>query len=272
MKNQIYEAFRQLHTKHVVMFSGGAGSWAAAKRVIAQRGRRNVILLFADTLIEDPDLYRFLEDAEKNMGVPITRISDGRTPWQVFEDVRFIGNSRVDPCSLHLKRALLDKWRDDNLDPERAVIYVGLGWYEPGRVERLLSRMAATPWTYRCPMAEGELLDPADVLARMEAEGIRRPRLYEMGFSHNNCGGFCVKAGQAHFALLLQKKREYYLFNEAEELRLRGLGINGTILSDRRGDGKKKPMTLRDFRLRLEKDAAAFDCNDVGGCGCAIDT
>lgn len=264
--------------KHVVMFSGGAGSWAAAKRVVARHGARNVVLLFADTLVEDADLYRFLKDAERNIGVPITRIADGRTPWQVFEDERFIGNSRIDPCSKVLKRRLLDRWRDANCDPARTTIYVGLGWYEPARVERLLARQAVGPWRYECPMAEGELLDPDEVLAWMEREGVRRPRLYEMGFSHNNCGGFCVKAGQAHFRLLLEKKRDYYLENEAHEERLRGLGINGTILTDRRGAAErvaaglpaKIPLTLRQFRLRVE-GGGAYDVNDKGGCGCAID-
>ena len=44
------------------MFSGGIGSWAAAKRVRVEPGD-SLILLFTDTLIEDPDLYRFLGQA-----------------------------------------------------------------------------------------------------------------------------------------------------------------------------------------------------------------
>lgn len=41
--------------KHVVMFSGGIGSWAAAKRVAAEHGTADLTLLFTDTLIEDAD-------------------------------------------------------------------------------------------------------------------------------------------------------------------------------------------------------------------------
>ena len=48
---------------HLVMFSGGAGSWAAAKRVAERHGTENLYLIFADTLIEDEDLYRFIDDA-----------------------------------------------------------------------------------------------------------------------------------------------------------------------------------------------------------------
>lgn len=45
------------------MFSGGAGSFETAWRVIQRRGRTNVTLLFTDTLHEDSDLYRFLIEA-----------------------------------------------------------------------------------------------------------------------------------------------------------------------------------------------------------------
>lgn len=34
---------------HVVMFSGGAGSWATAKRVAERHGTEGLVLLFADT-------------------------------------------------------------------------------------------------------------------------------------------------------------------------------------------------------------------------------
>lgn len=47
--------------RHLVMFSGGAGSYAAAKRVVAEHGPANTLLIFADTKMEDEDLYRFKE-------------------------------------------------------------------------------------------------------------------------------------------------------------------------------------------------------------------
>lgn len=42
------------------MFSGGAGSFETAWRVFQRYGRRDLTLLFTDTLSEDADLYRFL--------------------------------------------------------------------------------------------------------------------------------------------------------------------------------------------------------------------
>ena len=43
------------------MFSGGVGSWAAAKRVADAHGTDNLTLLFTDTLIEDADIHEWAE-------------------------------------------------------------------------------------------------------------------------------------------------------------------------------------------------------------------
>lgn len=47
--------------KHIVLYSGGLGSYFTAKRLI-ERGipKEDIVLLFTDTKIEDIDLYRFL--------------------------------------------------------------------------------------------------------------------------------------------------------------------------------------------------------------------
>jgi len=256
--------------KHIVMFSGGVGSWAAAKRVVQKHGKEGVTLLFADTLIEDEDLYRFLDEASADIGIPITRLADGRTPWQVFEDRAFIGNSRVDPCSEELKRNLLNKWRQENCDPADTITHFGIDWTEKHRLERVQVRHA--PWKCEAPLCETPFPLKSELLAELVASGIRPPRLYEMGFPHNNCGGFCIKAGMKAFKLLLTKMPERYAFHEAQEKRLREeCGINGTILRDRRG-GTIKPLTMEDFRKRCEAEPTTEPEGDLAaGCGCALD-
>ena len=256
--------------KHVVMFSGGIGSWAAAKRVVEKYGQKDVTLLFSDTLMEDEDLYRFLDEAAKNIGAPLVRLCDGRTPWEVFFQVRFLGNSRIDPCSKNLKRDLLDKWRNENLNPETDVIYVGIDWSEIHRLETI--RKYVAPWNYQAPMCEPPYIEKPEMLKMLIKAGIRPPRLYEMGFPHNNCGGFCVKAGQAHFKNLLEKMPERYRFHEEKEQEIRKfLGKDVAILRHRSGPLKDEPWTLRDFRLTLEAKGEV-DVHEWGGCGCALPT
>ena len=85
--------------KHIVSLSGGSASAVAAERVINRYGLENTILWFADTLWEDEDLYRFLEDLEMRWEKKIIRHTDGRNPLQVAEDRKLIPNSWAAPVS-----------------------------------------------------------------------------------------------------------------------------------------------------------------------------
>lgn len=264
--------------KHVVMFSGGIGSWAAAKRVAAKHGVDDLTLVFTDTQMEDEDLYRFLRKAAANVlrrevlgcqqSGPFVWIQDGRTPWQVFEDRRFIGNSRVDPCSEELKRNLFIKWRDANCDPLDTTVYVGIDWTEQHRLDRL--QKYVQPWRYEAPLCEKPYRAKWELFADLKREGINPPRLYSLGFAHNNCGGFCCKAGHSHFRLLLRTMPERYAIHEAHEQRLRALGIDGTILATRVG-GPKRQLTLKEFRESIEAGQDQYEQDDLAaGCGCAL--
>ena len=76
--------------EHLILLSGGLGSFETARRVIEKHGKKKVHLWFFDTKIEDDDLYRFLKDIEMVLEVTIDRYCDGRTPWDVFEKERFM--------------------------------------------------------------------------------------------------------------------------------------------------------------------------------------
>ena len=253
--------------KHVVMFSGGVCSWAAAKRVVEKYGPDDVMLLFADTCMEDEDLYRFISYAAANVGAPLTIVRDGRTPWDVMRDEKIIANSHIDPCSRILKRELLGRWRDKHCTPDETTIYIGLDWTETHRLDRMNARCA--PWVYQAPMTEPPYYTKRQTLTWARSEGLVVPRLYEMGFPHNNCGGFCVKAGQAQFALLLRTMPDRYRWHEEQEEALRAVVGNHSILSDRTG-GTRTPISLKAFRERIERQGD-FDRHEWGGCGCAIE-
>jgi hypothetical protein len=253
------------------MFSGGLGSWAAAKRVAERYGCAGLTLLFTDTRMEDEDLYRFLDEAALNVGAPLIRLVEGRNPWHVFFDERFLGNSRADPCSKILKRQVADRWLHENCDPASTVIYVGIDWSEEHRYTKLRDRRAAEGWRYEAPLCEPPYILKSDVSAWLKAEGIRLPRLYELGFAHNNCGGFCVKAGQGHFANLLRVMPERFGKHEAMEQAIRTyLGKDVSMLTDRGGDGTKKPLTLKGLRERIQA-GGQIDAFEIGGCGCFVE-
>lgn len=214
-------------------------------------------------MMEDEDLYRFLPEAAANVGGQLVRIADGRTPWQVFEDERFLGNTRADPCSRILKRKKLDRWFADNCDPADTVRYYGFDWMEIDRYERFRERLK--PWRVEAPLCSSPWLTRNDLMTLALSEGLRPPRLYEWA-SHNNCGGFCIKAGQGHFAKLLENMPERYAKHEAAEQRLRDQLGDVSILRDRTG-GVGTPLTLRVLRRRIQHKQKV-DMLDIGGCGC----
>jgi hypothetical protein len=255
---------------NVVMFSGGVGSWATAERVKAQHGTDGLTLLFADTLMEDEDTYRFLHAAADQIGGQFVRLADGRDIWQVFRDVKFLGNTRIDPCSRVLKRELMRKWVDKNCDPETTTIYLGIDWSEQhraGRYERYWH-----PYRVECPLTKPPYMTKAQMLEQAHDAGLPSQRLYELGFHHANCGGGCVKAGQAQFELLLRTLPDRFAWWEDNERQIRAdLGKDITILRDRRilnGRELVTPITLEAFRVRLQAQPELFDSDEWGACDC----
>jgi len=243
-------------------------------------------MVFADTLIEHPDLYRFVEELSEALQTPYVHLIDGRDPWEVFVDRGFFGNSRTAHCSKDLKTAKVAEWmeakvfhfdplvlgmykdEEDRLDRARA------NW-SPQQVTSLLIEQKVTP---------GE----ADKLVRKYVP--QRPALYDMGFVHNNCGGMCVRAGQGQFAHLLKTRPEFY-WQQAE----RNEWARGEIekrVDDRisrgvyKGDADEVPsggfirvqkdyeieyLHMKEFAERVLSGELDPPSYEVGGCGCFVD-
>lgn len=249
----------QADPTHVCHYSGGLSSHLAAHRIIEEVGASKCVLLFADTKSEDADLYRFIEEGAAALGCELVRICEGRTIWQVFRDVRFLGNSRVDPCSKILKRDMLDAWCRARAPEATSVI--GYTVCEPERWERYHARCPRS----RAPLMEAPTLRADEVPGEFAAlfPNIAPPDLYLKGAKHNNCGGGCVKAGQKHFDWLRQNLPNVYAEWEREEESLRDLLGDVSILTDRTG-GDRKTLSLRQFRQRMECGGRA----DGSGAAC----
>lgn len=259
-----------MSVRFCVMYSGGLTSWAAARRIVDVHGTDGVVLLFADTKIEDPDLYRFLGESSALLGLSVTRIEDGRTPWQTFRDARFIGNTRVDICSRTLKRDLLDCWRNKHCDQGTTTLVFGLDWSERHRIIRHRERMK--PWHALYPLDEKPYVTKADIAADLATSGVRQPALYDEGFPHNNCGGFCVKMGLAQARHLYRVRPATYLHHEAEERETMRLHPRTRPFLRLRKHGRTRGISMEAFRKLIEQQPMLFD-NHGWGCGgrCAID-
>lgn len=171
-------------TKHIVQFSGGAGSAVAAKLVIDEFGTEDVVLLFHDTLAEHPDAKRFREEVAAYLGVPITERSSGKSLWEVIEAHHALPSSFMGFCTLELKAQPGEAYLHGlEAEGQPFVVYNGMGPDERGRILR--ARMAAQgrDRTLRCPLDEHGIDDPKSVVASW---GIELPVCYRY-FKHNNC-------------------------------------------------------------------------------------
>jgi hypothetical protein len=236
-----------------------------------------MVLLFADVkgveqsehAGEDEDNYRFLHEAAAGIGAELVVVNEGRDIWTVYHDEHMLGNSRVAPCSKRLKQIPARKWVEDNCDPSATTLYVGLDWTEIHRLEP--QRRGWDPYRVEAPMTDKPYMVRAEVIAWMRREGIEPPRLYDLGFQHANCGGFCCRMGHAQAAHLLRVFPDRYAYHEAKEAQFREeFGRDVAFLRDRRG-GDVDPLTLTELRERIEASAQYVDEFDWGGCGCFMD-
>lgn len=250
-----------------ISFSGGLGS--AISTMVAHHHGLEFNIIFADTLIEDEDLYRFMADVADRVGKKVIHLTDGRTPWDVYVDKRWIGNSRTAHCSTELKTKPVREWLDANAGPLDPLV-LGMDWSEQDRIERAQKLWEPRPVVsllneYQVTRADyGKWLDRYD---------LKQPRLYGMGFSHNNCGGFCCKAGLTQFERLYRMMPERYAHHALEMERAMGeIGPTARpFLRQTDTDGELQYLTLTDFSEHLERGTMELPMFDTEGCGCFTD-
>lgn len=257
--------FKQLEMTFQISFSGGMGS--AVSAFIAYEQGLDFNLLFADTLIEDEDLYRFNQDVAKAVGKEIITLTDGRTPWDVYIDKRWIGNSRTAHCSTELKTKQVKKWLDEHAQPNDPLV-LGMDYSEIDRLER-----AQKNWDrpVRSLIIEHKVYRPKFEWY-LEKYGIKKPRLYTQGYEHNNCGGFCCKAGLVQFERLYRTNQERFAYHEAEMNRaMSAIGETAKPFLRKVHQGETQYITLTEFRKELECQTLELPMFDDSGCGCFTD-
>lgn len=332
----------------IVMYGGGLTSYEAARRAIERYGHNRVEIWFADTRMEDDDLYRFNRDVEKILEHKIIVFDQGVDVWGIFYRERFLGNSRIDPCSKFLKRVPLRK-ELENRFPNSACVICRNDWSKTdnqiikvqdldgstisegicenclendkqysnsvskliqiietegnnssaarnklasvsGRIERCdedgnfvrvvlgmdniedcdrMHRAKAywRPFVNWFPLAEPPFKNKTRIIEDIRKLGVQEPRLYAAGFAHNNCGGFCVKAGVGQMVHLWKTLPERYLEHEQKELEFQEfIGSDVTILTETR-NGEKRNLSLQELRKRAEQ-GEEFRFNKGTACAC----
>jgi hypothetical protein len=320
------------NTDCIVMYGGGLTSYEAARRAIEKYGHDATHIWFADTRTEDEDLYRFNRDVEILLDHKIVVFDQGMDIWDIFWKQKFLGNSRIDPCSKYLKRVPLRKalekkypnWKCTECHnywnkKERTISVNELDESEikipicsdcmcddeeyksnvekleniiksngesssqarvairplDGRIERCSNdgryvrvvlgmdiiadcdrlhraRSYWRPFENWFPLAEKPFGNKTRIIEELQSLGVRIPRLYTVDFEHNNCGGFCVKAGMGQMVHLYKTLPERYLYHEKKEQEFQKfIGSDVTILSQTI-KGERRNLSLQELRLRAE--------------------
>jgi len=240
-------------------------------------GREDVIARFADTRAEDPDLYRFLDDLERKIDLPIIRLVDGRTIWDVFTKESMFTNPQTGGClaAWKLKKTMLrNHLATIGATPEDTTIMIGFDGSEQDRMRRL--EKSGAPWKFDYPLTWGKPLFRCDIDDQIRRCGLVPCSMYEKGYRHANCGGACVQAGIAQWAMVLADYPERYA--EAERHEATAMAAMSaaerpvqTILRSRVG-GKSSNLSLAQLREDIASGVRT-DGDDfrVGQCSCMGD-
>ena len=256
--------------QHIVSLSGGTASAVAADRVLNKYGHEFTTLWFADTLWEDEDLYRFLEDLESRWEKKIVRFTDGRTPLQLAEEKKLIPNSFAAPCSHFLKQVPFRKFLESHDKP--VTVHLGLDFTEQhghGKPKEIYEGIEGVSVDFPLMWKPYAFMGYQKVV---EEWGIKPPRLYSYGFPHNNCGGRCVRQGASEWIRLLKHFPERFKEVRDWEKSYQTPGTpreNRTILKQS-VDGKSEPLSLID--LENQNKTTQIDMftyqGDEFGCFC----
>ena len=210
--------------KHIVLFSGGVQSAYVAHLVVQQHGKEDTILLWHDPKAEDVDNRRFVFEMAGWLGVPVTERSDGRSPWELFEDEKFLGNNRVPLCSRILKREQGLKFIKHEMKGIPFILYFGYGREEPRRVQKVSQLYGVQGIKTAFPLFTGDI-DRDAAWSWLLTTGIKPPRIYQT-LQHANCVG-CIRAGRGHWwAVWKHHPVEYERAAKAER------DFGHTIISD----------------------------------------
>lgn len=169
-------------------FSAGCSSFIACK--IAQPDE----IIYIHVSNQHPDTIRFLIDAGKVLGtVNVLQSKEYISVDEVITRERYINGPSGAKCTLELKKRVRQEW--EKVHWARHTYVWGFDASEKDRADRTAESMPE--FDHEFPLIERGLTK-ADCHAMCEDMGIKRPKMYDLGYPNNNCVG-CVKGGMGYW-------------------------------------------------------------------------
>lgn len=149
-------------------------------------------IIYIDIDDQHSDTYRFITDCEKWFGKKIEVL---KSPLKSVENccyaASFIRGPHGAACTNRLKKRVRKEWEYKN--PGRHSYVWGFDCNERHRAEG--TKRAMQEYDHLFPILNKTKTEVHGIL---EAVGIKRPAMYDMGYSNNNCIG-CVKGGMGYW-------------------------------------------------------------------------
>ena len=220
-------------------FSCGVTSAVACKLALDKYGADNIEFYYMVIASAHSDNERFIRDCEKWYGKTINRVASEKytDQFDVIEKTGYVNGVAGARCTLELKKKVRFKI-EDNIQHDGQIFGFEFEKKEINRAIRFSQQYPQALPVY--PLIDRKINKQqcAELLLK---NGIKLPKMYELGFHNNNCIG-CVKGGKGYW----NHVRKHFLsyFDKMAEVE-RGAGhscIKGTFLDELNPeDGKHLP-------------------------------
>jgi hypothetical protein len=263
----------KMKNKIIGWWSGGITSSVACKIAIDLYGKENVRIIFIDTMNEDKDTYRFMEDCSKWYDLPIETIKHHKfkSIEEVWIKYKALNNAKGAVCSSTLKRSVREKWEKEN-EWEHQVF--GFDLKESKRALGMVLNHSQTKPIFPLMMYG---YSKEDCINIVQEAGLKVPNAYSMGYLNNNCLGQnfgCTQGGIGYWQKIARDNAKAFDARAKLEHKLTDLkGKPVTMLKDQSKEGglvflKPHPdyPEIKDISMMKGREPKPLvDCN--GFCG-----
>ena len=152
--------------------------------------------LYIDVDDQHQDSLRFIKDCEKLLCAPveILKSEEYSCVGDVCRAFRFVNSAYGAKCTEVLKKRVRKKWEFEQQDFDITYVW-GFDSNEKKRADNLIESMP--DFHHEFPLIDRNLTK-SDAHGICASLGIRRPAMYDIGYSNNNCIG-CVKGGKGYW-------------------------------------------------------------------------
>ena len=189
---------------------------------------------------QHPDSLRFLHDCEQILGceIEILQSEKYKSVDDVIEKTKCINTAYGAPCTKWLKKQVRKDWERENWEHHTYVW--GYDTDEKRRADRVMDTM--TDFEHEFPLIEHGL-SKKECHGIAEKLGLKRPKMYDLGYPNNNCIG-CVKGGMGYWNKIRIDFPEVFERRAKQEREIGRSCIKGVFLDELAPDRGKMDIEI----------------------------